>query len=153
MAEPRLQIVNTGAALSGPAASAITFFYYDDLPRAADFYRQVLGLKVTMVREWCAICELANGARLGLVDGLHGSQRPIPAGNKGAILSLEVADLRDCLDRCVRLGLVAPDAELEPGCGGLTLEFKVRDPGGYTVEFFRWIEAGSPVASGSFRPR
>jgi predicted enzyme related to lactoylglutathione lyase len=149
MAEPRLQIVNTGAALSGPAASAITFFYYDDLPRAADFYRQVLGLKVTMVREWCAICELANGARLGLVDGLHGSQRPIPSTNKGAILSLQVDDLEACLERCVARGLVAADEELAPGCGGLTREFKIRDPGGYTIEFFRWIEGAGLSLQGA----
>jgi predicted enzyme related to lactoylglutathione lyase len=150
MAEPRLQIVESVAALSGPAVSAITFFYYDDLPRAAAFYRDVLGLKVAMVREWCVICELAGGARVGLVDGLSGSQRPIPAGNKGAILSLEVDDLEACLERCVALGLLPSDADLVPGCSGLTREFKIRDPGGYTIEFFRWIDdAGLPVFASS----
>jgi hypothetical protein len=152
MAEPRLQIVASGAALDRPPSAAITFFYYDDLPGAVAFHRQLLGLQVTMVREWCAICELAGGARLGLVDGLHGSQRPVSADDKGAILSLEVDDLEDCLERCRALGLADADAQLIAGCGGLTLEFKIRDPGGYTIEFFRWIgDDGRSAASPRLR--
>jgi predicted enzyme related to lactoylglutathione lyase len=153
MAEPRLQIVASDAALSGPALSAITFFYYDDLPRAAAFYREVVGLKLVMVHEWCAICELAGGARLGLIDGLSGSQRPIPSANKGAILSLQVDDLEACLERCVARGLIPADEELAPGCGGLTREFKICDPGGYTIEFFRWIEDAGASLQGASRPR
>jgi catechol 2,3-dioxygenase-like lactoylglutathione lyase family enzyme len=132
-----------GCALSGPPRSAITFFYYDDLPAAVAFYRTIIGLPLVMSDAWCVVFALNGGAQLGLVDAVAGSQRPIEGRNKGAILSFEVDDVADCLDRLKRLSVAAPDDELVVGCGGRTQEFKIYDPGGYTVEFFRWAERPS----------
>jgi predicted enzyme related to lactoylglutathione lyase len=133
--------------IAGAPRRAITFFYYDDLAPAVAFYRDVLGLKLAMDEPWCAMFELNSGARLGLVDAAAGSQRPISGFNKGAILSLEVDDLAACLERLKRQGTTGATTELVSGCGGRTEEFKVFDPGGYTVEFFHWALCPSTVAS------
>jgi catechol 2,3-dioxygenase-like lactoylglutathione lyase family enzyme len=123
----------------------VTFFYYHDLDAAAAFYERVLGRPRQMFTGWCAFFDLWPGARLGLVDAAAGSQRPVPGDNKGALLSLEVEDLPACLERMKALGVAAPSAVLERGAEGHTWEFKVRDPGGYRVEFFSWIDP--PAAS------
>jgi predicted enzyme related to lactoylglutathione lyase len=125
-------------ALSEPPRSVITFFYYDQLPAAADFYRTVIGLPLVMSDAWCAVFAVNGGAQLGLVNAVAGSQRPVAGANKGTILSLEVDDLSQCLERLKSLGVAPAGAELVAGAGGRTQEFKVLDPGGYTVEFFRW---------------
>jgi predicted enzyme related to lactoylglutathione lyase len=132
-------------ALSGPPCNTITFFYYDDLRPAIRFYETIIGLPLVMSDGWCAMFALNGGAQLGLVDAVTGSQRPIRGANKGAILSFEIDDVADCLERLKRLGVVHPGDELVAGCGGRTQEFKVFDPGGYTVEFFRWIARPAPA--------
>jgi predicted enzyme related to lactoylglutathione lyase len=132
-------------ALSGSPRSVITFFYYDQLPVAAEFYRTVIGLPLVMSDAWCAVFALNGGAQLGLVDAVTGSQRPVAGINKGTILSLEVDDVSQCLERLKALGVAAPGAELVAGAGGRTQEFKVLDPGGYTVEFFRWADRPGPA--------
>lgn len=132
-------------ALSTSPRNVITFFYYDDLSAAVSFYRKIIGLPLLMCDAWCAVFTLNGGAQLGLVDSVAGSQRPIAGPNKGVILSLEVDDVADCLERLKRASIADPGDELMTGAGGRTQEFKVRDPGGYTVEFFRWAERPAPV--------
>jgi predicted enzyme related to lactoylglutathione lyase len=129
-----------GHALSTSPRSVITFFYYEDLSAAVSFYRKIIGLPLLMCDAWCAVFALNGGAQLGLVDAVAGSQRPIAGANKGVILSLEVDDVADCLERLKSVAVAGPDDKLMTGAGGRTQEFKVRDPGGYTVEFFRWAE-------------
>ena len=131
------------AAASSPLCGlkgTVTFFYYDDLAAAAAFYERLFGRPREMFTHWCAFFDLQPGVRLGLVDSAAGSQRPVPGDNKGALLSFEVEDLSACLERMKALGLAAPEAGLERGAEGHTWEFKVRDPGGYSLEFFSWID-------------
>jgi catechol 2,3-dioxygenase-like lactoylglutathione lyase family enzyme len=127
------------AALLG-VKGVVTFFYYDDLASAVAFYERVIGLRKVLENEWCGLFELRPGTLLGLVDAVAGSQTPIPGRNKGAIVSIETDRLEACLARMKALGVVAQSAELERGCAGRTWEFKIHDPAGYCLEFFRWIE-------------
>jgi lactoylglutathione lyase len=127
-------------ALTGRPKGSILFFYYLDLPRAADFYRTTIGLPVRMESDWCVIFELGPGFQLGLVNATAGSQRPIDGRNKGALISLEVDDLEACLERLKRMGVAAAAATITQGCCGRTREFKVHDPEGYAVEFFAWVD-------------
>lgn len=129
------------------ARRAITFFYYDDLPAAVAFYRDVVGLELAMDEPWCAMFELNSAARLGLVSAAAGSQRPMSGLNKGAILSLEVDDLAACLDRLKRQESVGANTKLVRGCCGRTEEFKIFDPAGYTVEFFHWVRSSAIVGA------
>jgi catechol 2,3-dioxygenase-like lactoylglutathione lyase family enzyme len=132
-------------ALRCAARSVITFFYYDDLPQAMRFYADTIGLRLVLQPAGSAIFEVRPGVCLGLVDANSGSQRPIAGRNKGAILSLEVDDLDACLERFKRLQIVAQDLCLVAGAGGLTREFKIHDPGGYTIEFLAWAEQAEAI--------
>jgi predicted enzyme related to lactoylglutathione lyase len=117
----------------------LLFFYYEDLPAAVDFYERVVGLKKVQDFGWCAILELQPRTYLSLVNATAGSQRPLAGPNKGVQLSIEAVDLEACLAHMQRLGIASTATKLEPGCEGRTVEFKIVDPGGYTVELFRWL--------------
>jgi predicted enzyme related to lactoylglutathione lyase len=116
-----------------------TVFYYDDVRAAITFYEQVIGWPKTADYGWSAIFEVRPRTYLVLVNATGGSQKPIPGTNKGAILSLAIHDLEARFERLKRAGAVPADGAIEAGCGGRTREFKVRDPGGYTVEFCTWL--------------
>ena len=61
---------------------AITFFYYRALPRAMQFYEDVLGLPLAINQGWCKIYRICPGAHVGLVDETKGmnkwtAQKPV----------------------------------------------------------------------------
>jgi predicted enzyme related to lactoylglutathione lyase len=125
---------------SWPLAGVHTFFYYDDLAAALHFYEHVLSFPKVADFGWCAIFRLHADAYLGLVNAARGSQRPIAGANKGAVLSLLTYDIEECLARAREAGVVGSAVTPVPGCDGRTREFRIRDPGGYTIEFFSWVE-------------
>jgi predicted enzyme related to lactoylglutathione lyase len=133
------------ADFSWPVSAVHTFFYYDDLPAALHFYEQVLGFAKAADFGSCAIFQLHGNAYLGLVNATHGSQRPIQDANKGAVLSLLTHDLEACLARAKRAGVLSAAAAPVPGCDGRTREFRICDPGGYTIEFFSWNADAAPA--------
>ena len=125
-------------------SGAVTLFYYDEIATAARWYEDVIGFEKQVDLGWLALFQVADQAYLGLVAAEAGSQQPIPGANKGAILSIVTTDLEKWHRRLFAAGLPGTGEGLEIGCGGLSIEFKVRDPGGYTIEFFEWIDA-SPI--------
>ena len=54
---------------------AITFLYYRDLPRAMEFYEDVLGLPLAIDQGWCKIYRICPGAHIGLVDETKGMNK------------------------------------------------------------------------------
>ena len=75
---------------AGPTL-AITFLYYRDLPAAANFYRDVLGLSLVIDQGWAKIFRLADGAHVGLVDETRGMNTWQP--HKCVQLCLRVPDV------------------------------------------------------------
>jgi len=123
-----------------PIDGVLTMFYYDDLPTATDWYERVLGFEKVLVFDGLALFRVHQGSHLALVGNGAGSQRPISGTNKGAILSIQTRALQDWHERLFRHQAPGTGQGLQIGCDGRTIEFKVRDPEGYTVEFFEWIE-------------
>ncbi|HWU01781.1 MAG TPA: VOC family protein [Novosphingobium sp.] len=119
---------------------AYVMFYYHDMAQAARWYADVVGLEPWMTAPGLALFRLNAGACLALVQDGSGSQRAIEGANKGAILSIETDALEAWHARLFAQGVEGTGHGLQVGCDGMTIEFKVRDPGGYTVEFFEWIE-------------
>jgi predicted enzyme related to lactoylglutathione lyase len=137
---------SAAASLSWPISGTHTFFYYHDLPAAIHFYQHVLGFEKVADFDWCAIIRLHGDSHLGLVNATRGSQRPVAGTNKGAVLSLFTDDLEVCLSRARRAGVVSATTIPVPGCEGRTREFRIFDPGGYTLEFFCWADGIGPFA-------
>lgn len=89
---------------------------------------------------WYALFEILPRMHLGVVNATDGSQRPIACTNKGAIFSIETDDVERCLRNMKLAGAASPSTVVEFNAMSRTLEFKMSDPGGYTIEFFMWVE-------------
>ena len=115
----------------------LTLFYYDDLEKAFNFYRDVVGFDFVADFEYVKLFKVTEGALLGLVDGELGSHRTSPS--KPVRLVVMVKDI-DPWFRKVKAGGV-DTFEDEPFTGkrmklkGFTFE----DPEGYTVEMVQYL--------------
>lgn len=118
---------------------AITIFYYADLAEAARWYREVLALEDVVQLDGVEIFRLAGTANLALVAEGKGSQPVIAGRAKSAILSIETDELEAWHARLFALGVEGTGEGAQIGADGTTIEFKVYDPGGYTIEFFEWL--------------
>ncbi len=120
-----------------PAINGVhTMFYYENLPRATEWYDRI-GFENVLRLEFVSIFRLSSSSYLSLVDGHHGSQRPVK--KKGAILSIETTDLEGWHRHLFTKDVEGVGVGLDIGCGGRTVEFKLIDPEGYTLEFFQWL--------------
>ncbi len=52
--------------------SQITFFYYKDLAKAADFYERIMGFELADDQGTCRIYRVRGSAFLGIVDERYG---------------------------------------------------------------------------------
>ena len=121
-------------------SGVVTMFYYEDLPAAAAFYEDRIGFERVMAFDGIVMLKLAEQSFLALVGAGYGSQQPIAGHNKGAILSIQTRQLESWHARLFALDVEGTGVGVQVGGGGRTLEFKIQDPEGYTIEFFEWIE-------------
>jgi catechol 2,3-dioxygenase-like lactoylglutathione lyase family enzyme len=117
-------------------AGGVPFFYYNDLNAAANWYENKLGLKRVTDEEWVVIFELTDTSYLGLVNASGGSLKPTE--NKGALLSIETAELEAWYEKLKDVEGINMIHGIEEGADGMIDEFRMTDPGGYVIEFFRW---------------
>ena len=118
----------------------MTIFYYADLAEAARWYEEVLGFERMLSLDGAEVFRVADNAQLALVAEGKGSQPVIAGRGKGALLSIQTDELEAWHARLFALGVEGTGKGAHVGADGTTIEFKVYDPGGYTVEFFEWIE-------------
>ena len=119
-------------------AGGVPFFYYHDLPAAADWYQNKLGLKPVTEEDWVVIFELTPTSFIGLVNASGGSLRP--TADKGALLSIETAELEAWWEKLKNVEGINMIHGIEVGANGMIQEFRMYDPEGYIIEFFRWQE-------------
>ncbi len=117
---------------------SLPFFYYNDLPAAADWYRNKLGLKPLTEEDWVVIFELNESSCIGLVKAGSGLLKPTE--DKGAIFSIDTPELEAWWDRLKDMEGINIKNGIRTGADGMIESFSVYDPEGYIVEFFRWKE-------------
>ena len=116
--------------------SQITFFYYADVQAAAEFYGELLGLELVEDQQWAKIYRVNGTAFLGIVAGEKGFHQ---AQEKNAVLvTFLVDDVPEWYaflkSKGVRMltDLMTKD-EIQVQC------FFAEDPGGYSLEFQRFL--------------
>lgn len=120
-------------------SGVVTIFYYADLPAASRWYTDVLGLEPVLHLDGVELFRIVGDAHLALVAEGKGSQPVIAGRDKSALLSIQTDDLEGWHARLFALGAEGTGEGAQVGADGTTIEFKVYDPGGYTVEFFEWL--------------
>ncbi len=117
--------------------SQITMFYYEDLDGAARFYGDVLGLEKTLDWEWVKFYKTGPSSAVGIVKEGEGAWHEVQT--KNAVMLSLVTDDVDAWH--ARLEGNAGVVFLKPiRDGGGIRSFLLEDPGGYTVEFFQWLD-------------
>ena len=140
-----LLLASCAAAAEAPAPppinDTITFFYYEDLEAADDFYGKLLGLEKTMDEDWVRIYRISATSSVGTV--LNGRGFHAVSDDKPAMLSLITDNVDAWYDRLTNAGIVIrselrpADQAAEPGRAPVR-GFIAEDPGGYTIEIFTW---------------
>ena len=114
----------------------ITFLYYKDLAKVAQFYEDVLGLKLVIDQGFAKIYQVAGQAHIGLVDETRGYHRSNPI--KPVEITLLVPDV-DAWYKCIRsLGI---ETLTEPtNISSVNVRaFLLQDPEGYVVEIQKFL--------------
>ena len=117
-------------------AAGVTFFYYDDLNEAADWYENKLGLNKITDEGWVVIFEWTDSLHLGLVNATEGTLKPTE--DKGAMYSIETAELEAWYEKLKDVDGINMMQGIQESTNGMIEVFSITDPGGYIVEFFRW---------------
>jgi catechol 2,3-dioxygenase-like lactoylglutathione lyase family enzyme len=116
-----------------PADYAITFFYYEDLARAAAFYEGVLGFELVLDQGMARIYRIAGRSYFGIVDGTRGHLRHQP--KSAVLLTIVAEDVPGWHARMAAAGVAA----LTPIQRGTYCEhFFFEDPAGYAIEVQRF---------------
>jgi len=115
----------------------LTLFYYDDLERAFNFYRDVLGFDFVADFGYVKLFKVAEGALLGLVDGELGSHRASPS--KPVRLVVMVRDIESWFRRVKAGGVETLEDEPFTGKRMKLKGFTFEDPEGYTVEMVQYL--------------
>jgi len=120
-----------------PIDSQVTFLYYQDLDAASAFYENLLGLEKTYDANRTRIYRTAASSYVGLVE--QGSGYHEASDDKPVMLSL-VTDAVDEWYAKLVAAEVNVRSELADSSRAPVRAFMVEDPGGYTVEFFQWLD-------------
>ncbi len=116
----------------------ITMLYYENLDAATHFYGELLGLEKTFDLEWIRFYRTGPSSSVGIVREGEGAWHDAQANN-AVMLSLVTPDVDAWYERIRGKKDVVLLKDI--GDGGGIRSFLLEDPGGYTVEFFAWLEA------------
>jgi catechol 2,3-dioxygenase-like lactoylglutathione lyase family enzyme len=114
----------------------ITFFYYEDVDRAACFYQEIMGFELAIDQGFAKIFRVAQNAYLGVVDEKKGAQRAHP--QKPVELTVIVSDPDAWYAYLLARGM-------QPLSAPRTLEalnlrmFLLHDPEGYLIEIQKFL--------------
>jgi len=115
-------------------------FYYTDLSVVVPFYEETLGLEKTFDQDWVKIYRLTPTSNVGLVregdEGYHHAQ----AGN-AVMLSIVTDQVDAWYQRLKAVGGVTFLKEIYNNEHVPIRAFLIEDPGGYSIEFYQWLEA------------
>ena len=115
----------------------LTLFYYDDLERGFNFYRDVIGFDFVADFGYVKLFKVVEGALLGLVDGELGSHRTSPS--KPVRLVVMVNDIDSWFRKMKARGVDTFEDEPFTGKKMKLKGFTFEDPEGYTVEMVQYL--------------
>lgn len=112
-------------------------FYYKALDQAVAFYEDVLGLEKTLDWDWIKFYKTGPAGTVGVIREGEGAFHKAQANN-AVMLSLVTTEVDAWYARLKDRKEVTFLKHISDG-GGIR-SFMMKDPGGYTVEFFQWLE-------------
>ncbi len=120
------------------AEGAITFFYYEDLAKAAGFYEKVMGFQLVQDQRWAKIYRINDSSYVGCVDGSVGYHKP--SDDKPVMLTVVVEDPDAWYTHLRERGVETINEPHDDEELNLRI-FLLRDPEGYVIEIQKFYDA------------
>jgi extradiol dioxygenase family protein len=119
----------------------ITMLYYsvDDFDKAVEFYGGDLHLKATFDDQWVKIYALTDSAFIGVVKDSDGGFHK-PNKDSAVMVSIVSKAVDDWYGAIKNAKNIKIEHEIYNSSTAPIRAFLIRDPGGYTVEFFQWMK-------------
>ena len=111
--------------------------YYENIDAASAFYGEILGLEKTFDWTWVRFYQTGPASSIGIVTEGDGAWHKVQERN-AVMVSLVTDEVDAWYDRLRERDDVVFLKHI--GDGGGIRNFMLQDPGGYTVEFFQWLE-------------
>jgi len=127
----------TPAAAPAGVQEQATFLYYTDLAAPRHFYGEVLGLAHYYETPWVTLYRTAAGATLGIVKAPE-DQVPADTKRDATMVSLITDDVESWYQRLRGNAEIKIQKPIYDHPAVPIRAFLLRDPGGYSVEFFQW---------------
>jgi predicted enzyme related to lactoylglutathione lyase len=122
-----------------PIKENTLMFYYKDLAVVAPFYEETLGLTKTFDQGWVKIYQLTPASSIGLVQegetSFHRAQK-----DNAVMLSIVTDDVDAWYRRIKQTPGIVFLKDIYNNENVPIRAFLVADPGGYSIEFFQWLE-------------
>ena len=115
----------------------LTFFYYENLAKAAKFYEKIMGFQLIQDQKWAKLFKVRDNAYLGCVDGKRGYHKPDPI--KPVMLTLIVDD-PDAWYKYFKENGVETLNEPHDNKELNLRTFLLHDPEGYVIEIQKFKE-------------
>lgn len=113
--------------------------YYKDLSAVVPFYEDTLALRKTFDQDWSKIYQLTPTSFVGLIQESDGSFHRAQPDN-AVMLSIVTEEVDAWYARFKADERTTFIKHLYKNENAPIRAFLVRDPGGYTVEVFQWLE-------------
>ncbi len=116
----------------------ILMLYYKDITEVVPFYEQTLGLPKTFNQDWVKIYRLTATSSVALVQEGEGSFHRAQADN-AVMLSIVTEDVDAWYERLKQDQGIVFLKDIYNNEHAPIRAFLVEDPGGYSIEFFQWL--------------
>jgi catechol 2,3-dioxygenase-like lactoylglutathione lyase family enzyme len=110
----------------------ITFTYYNDIEKAAEFYGKTLGFEAVMNKDWVKIYKIGADSHIGLVNAEKGFLKP--QQEKPVMLSVFVEDVDSWYNMLEEKEVKTNHPPQKSGDIDMR-GFLTWDPEGYVIEF------------------
>jgi hypothetical protein len=120
--------------------SQTVMLYYHDLAAPAKFYGETLGLEQTQDFGFVKFFRVSPGAEVGIVKAGPGAYYT-PQPKNAVMLSIITTEVDAWYKRLKARPATVFLVDIHTSKTAPIRNFMVRDPGGYTVEFFQWLES------------
>lgn len=131
-ARPRTFPCRIVAMESGPFELSNIILYCDRWRESVQFYRGVLGLPVSVEKDWFVEFRLTATSRVSVADSRRATIGS--SGGAGITVTLQVDDIHARHDRLAEAGIEVGEVRKHPWGA---LSFFCRDPEGYRLEFWQ----------------
>jgi predicted enzyme related to lactoylglutathione lyase len=115
----------------------LTFFYYKDHEKAAEFYEKIMGFQLIQDQKWAKIFKVNDNAYMGCVDGNIGYHKSSEA--KPVMLTIIVDDPDEWYRHFKENGVETINEPRDDKELNLRI-FLLKDPEGYVIEIQKFYD-------------